>query len=485
MNIIGFIRYISPLFFPILLSLSSFCLLQPRMTITGRPFCSIRAAAPIILVFILLSSFAANAQKQWTLQEAIEYAIRNNITVKQTELSEKLSSTGYTQSKLALLPSVNASSSYTNNFGRSVDPFTYEFTNKEIQSANFSMSGNLAVFNGFQLMNGLMQSRYEYFADRENVARIKNDISLNVAASYLQVLYAQESLKAAADRVEAAKETRNRAKLMFEAGSMAQGGFLDAEAALAAEELGLINAQNVLKTALITLTQLLELPSDEGFGVSVPEVLVPESSALALKPDEIFSAAMKNLPEFRVSMWNIKSAEKGLSIARGIRMPRLSLLGSINSGYSSATRRLTGEKVSFNDQIDENYNKSVGLSLSIPIFNGWSANAGVSRSKINLENVKLSAQLTHNQVYKSVVQAHADANAALLRYDAAQKSMAAAGEALVYADKKFSAGLLSSVEFLNVRNNRTRAETDLIQAKYDLVFRIKVIDFYLGKPLQF
>lgn len=455
------------------------------MTLIGKPLRLNRAATSLILVLLLLSYLDGNAQKQWTLQEAIEYAIQNNITVKQTELSEKLSSTGFTQSKMALLPSVNASSSYSNNFGRSVDPFTYQFTNQEIQSANFSMSGNLAVFNGFQLMNSLMQSRYEYFSDRENVARIKNDISLNVAASYLQVLYAQESLKAATERVEAAKETRNRAKLMFEAGSMAQGGFLDAEAALASEELGLINARNALKTALITLTQLLELPSDEGFGLSVPDVLIPESTSLALKPDEIFASAIKTLPEFRVSMWNIKSAEKGLSIARGARMPRLSLVGSINSGYSSATKRLTGEKVSFNDQIDENYNKSVGLSLSIPIFNGWSANAGVSRSKINLENVKLSAQLTHNQVYKSVVQAHADANAAMLRYDAAQKSMAAAGEALVYADKKFNAGLLSSVEFLNVRNNRTRAETDLIQAKYDLIFRIKVIDFYLGKPLQF
>lgn len=455
------------------------------MTLIGKLLRLKRAITSIFLLLILLSSLEGNAQKQWTLQEAIEYAILNNITVKQTELSERLSATGFTQSKLALLPSVNASSGYSNNFGRSVDPFTYQFTNQEIQSANFSMSGNLAVFNGFQLMNSLMQSRYEYFSDRENVARIKNDISLNVAASYLQVLYAQESLKAATDRVEAANETRNRAKLLFEAGSLAQGGFLDAEAALASEELGLINARNALKTAMITLTQLLELPSDEGFALSVPEVLVPEAASLALKPDEIFAAAMKTLPEFRVSMWNIRSAEKGLSISRGARMPRLSLVGSVNSGYSSATRRLTGEKVSFNDQIDENYNKSVGLSLSIPIFNGWSANAGVSRSKVNLENVKLSAQLTHNQVYKSVVQAHADANAALLRYDAAQKSMTAASEALVYADKKFNAGLLSSVEFLNVRNNRTRAETDLIQAKYDLIFRIKVIDFYLGKPLQF
>jgi outer membrane protein len=301
----------------------------------------------------------------------------------------------------------------------------------------------------------------------------------------LQVLYGKEALKAAAQRVEAAVETRNRAKIMFENGMISQGNLLDAEAALAAEELAKLNADNVLVSAVINITQLLELNPSEGFEVAVPEVQIPDQSGMALAPEAIYEAAMKTLPEFKIAEFNIKSAEKSLSISRGGRYPRLNLFGSLNTGYSNARKRLSGERVSFGDQIDENYNKSLGLSLSIPIFNSWSAHSNVKRSKLGLENVKLNDQQTRNQVYKSIVQAHSDANSGLLRYNAAQKAAAAASEAYVYAEKKYNAGMLSSVEFLNIRNNKSRAETDLLQAKYDLIFRIKVIDFYLGRPLSF
>jgi len=444
---------------------------------------SVRAA--LCFVSMMLVSWGAAGQKVWTLQQSIDHAISNNITIRQTEISGEIAEINYTQSKMALLPSLNGSSSYSYNFGRSVDLFTYEFSTTEIQSANFSVSGNLPVFNGFQIQNTLARSKYEFLAGKENVRKIKNDISLNVAAAYLQVLYGKESLKAAAERVEAANETRNRAKIMFDNGMISQGNLLDAEAALAAEELAKLNADNILKSAVINIAQLLELNPSEGFEVAVPEVQIPDQSGAALTPEAIFEASLKTLPEFRIAEFNIRSAEKSLSIARGSRYPRLNLFGSLNTGYSNARKRLTGERVSFEDQLDENYNKSLGLSLSIPIFNSWSANSNVKRSKLGLENVKLNDQQTRNQVYKSIVQAHSDANSGMLRYNAAMKAAAAASEAYVYAEKKYNAGMLSSVEFLNVRNNKSRAETDLLQAKYDLIFRIKVIDFYLGRPLSF
>ena len=450
-------------------------------SIISLPFKSVT----ILALLITMAGKQAEAQKVWTLQQSIDHAISNNINIRQTEISSEIAEINYTQSKMALLPSLNGSSSYSYNFGRSVDFFTYQFSTTEIQSANFSVNGNLPVFSGFQLQNTLARSRYDYLAGKENVRKIKNDISLNVAAAFLQVLYGKEALKAAADRVESAVETRNRAKIMFENGMISQGNLLDAEAALAAEELAKLNADNVLVSAVINITQLLELNPSEGFEVAVPEVQIPDQSGMALAPDAIYEAAMKTLPEFKIAEFNIKSAEKGLSIARGGRYPRLNLFGSLNTGYSNARKRLSGERVSFDDQIDENYNKSLGLSLSIPIFNSWSAHSNVKRSRLGVENVKLNDQQTRNQVYKSVVQAHSDANSGLLRYNAAQKAAAAAAESYIYAEKKYNAGMLSSVEFLNIRNNKSRAETDLLQAKYDLIFRIKVIDFYLGRPLSF
>jgi len=443
---------------------------------------------PLYLLLFAFSAISAplSAQKTWTLQESINHALENNITIKQAELSTEISSINHMQNKAALLPSINCSSSYSYNFGRSVDVFTYEFETKEIRSANFSISGNLTLFNGFQLQNSLRQSKYEYMSGRENLQKIRNDISLNVAAAYLQVLYSREALKASQDRMNAATETRTRTRLMVEAGSMAQGNLLDAEAALAAEELAVITNENLLNSSLINITQLLELKSTDEYNVIDPVVDLPEQSAVLLSPDEIYKVALTNLPEFKAAEYDVLSAEKGLSIARGGRVPRLSLFGSINSGYSSSySNFITGEKVPFRDQLDENFNKSLGISLSVPIFNGWSAHSNVKRSKINLENVKYNDQLTRNQVYKSVVQAHSDATAAIKKYYASQKANEAAGESFIYAEKKYNVGMLSSIEFLNARNIKSKAESDFLQAKYDLIFRLKILDFYLGKPLAF
>jgi len=441
----------------------------------------------VILFFSLVIGISENAtaQKTWTLQECIAYALDHNILIKQSELSSKLSAINFDQSKAAFFPSINASTGYTYNFGKSVDPFTNVFTNQEVQSANISASGNLPIFNGFQIMNSLSQSKYEFLASNENLLKIKNDISLNVAAAYLQVLYAKEALKAVDDRMTAAVQNRDRTRIMVDAGSMAQGNLLDSEAALASEELARVNAENLLISAMISITQLLELKSTDDFAVADPVFDLPEQSALLVSADEIYATSLKTLPEFRASELNIKVAEKGLMISKGSRYPRLSLLGGLSTGYSNVARRFSGEDISFDDQMNENYNKYLGINLTIPIFNGWSTESSIRRSRINLENVKYNDQVTRNQAYKSIVQAHADAIAAQQKFNASQKAATSTKEAFTYAEKKYNVGLLSSIEFLNVRNTNSRTESDFLQAKYDLIFRLKVIDFYLGKPLLF
>lgn len=442
----------------------------------------------VLLIFVFSLFFIipnASAQKIWTLQECIAYALDNNITIKQSELSTKISDINYDQSKASFFPSINASSSYTYNFGKSVDPFTNVYTNQEVQSFSISASGSLPIFNGFQIMNSLSQSKYEYLASNENLLKIKNDISLNIAAAYLQVLYSKEALKAVDDRLEAAKQNRNRTKIMFDAGSMAQGNLLDADAALATEELAKVNAENQLTSSLITITQLLELKSISDFDVAQPLVEIPDQSSLSSTADEIYNTALKTLPDFRASELNIKVAEKGLAISQGSRYPRLSLIGGLSTGYSNVARRFSGGDISFDDQVNENYNKYLGLSLSIPLFNGWSTESNIKRSKINLENVRYNDQLIRTQAYKSIVQVHADAISARQKYNASEKASSASKEAFIYAEKKYNVGMLSSIEFLNITNTTNKAESDFLQAKYDLIFRLKVIDFYLGKPLTF
>ncbi len=476
----------------------------------------IRRSRIFFVTCITLLSFLpgiARSQSAWGLRQCVEYAIKNNIQLKQTVLNSELSKSYYIQSQANLLPTLNGSASHNYNFGRSVDQVSYTYTTQQIQSNNFSLSTGLTLFSGFRLMNQLQQSRLDYIASQYDIKKITNDVSLNVVAAYLQVLYAEESVASAKDRVEAASKQRDRTKLMVDAGNIAQGGLLDADALLSSEQLAQITAENQLASATLTLTQLLELDSVADFKIERPPVTLPDQSILASSDLDIYALALKTLPEVRTAEYRLKSAEKGLAVARGGLYPSLTLFGSLNTGYSSVTQRLAGqpqfvglfpnglftsggdsvlepfyssafEKTPFHTQLNDNLGKSIGFTLSIPLFNGLSTQMGIRRAKINVLNTRYTQDLTLKQVYKSIQQARLDAVSSLNRFTAATKNFEAQTLALEYAEKKFNVGLLSSVDIINTRNNKSKAESDLLQAKYDLIFKIKILEFYAGKPLD-
>ena len=451
-------------------------------------------------------------QQAWSLQQCVEYALKNNISVKQSEISVEQSKISVQQKKWQMLPSINGSVSNNYNFGRSVDPTTYRYTNEQIQSANFSLSSNLTIFNGLQLQNELRQSQLDYMAGTYDLQKIKNDISLNVTSAFLQVLYAKEQLLSARNRSEQSFKERDRTKALTDAGSLTQGNLLDAEAQLANDELTVINTENQFIIANLTLAQLLELEPADSMTVAEPAMTFPDVSILSQSAEQVFQMAEQTLPELKGNIYKLQSAKKGLAIAKGGRLPRLSMFGSISTGYSSAAQQLVGsgeylglfpngnvtatgetvlapvysfetEKTSFDSQWDNNQNKALGFSLSIPIFNGWSTGSNISRAKLNLKNTEYGTELTRKQVYKSIQQAYADAIGGQKKFAAAQKSRDALLSAFSYTEKKYNAGLISSLDFLTVKNNLAKAESDFIQAKYDYIFRVKVLDFYAGKPL--
>ncbi len=469
-----------------------------------------------ILFCFLLLPFVSQAQtKVWGMQDCIEYALDNNIPVKQTELNSEVQRINNKQYKLSQLPTLNGSASHNYNFGRSVDPFTYDFTNSEIQSSNLSLNANLTIFNGLTLRHEIKQSNFDYLAGMEDLDRAKNELTVNVASAYLAVIYATENKMLAEKRLSSAKESRDRTKKLVDAGSVAQGSFYDEESAVATEELNLVQAENAHLSAVIDLMQLMNLDYSPEFTVESPKVELPDQSALALSAQEVYDVATATLPELRSSAYKVQSAESGLSARKGGRYPRLSIFGSLNTGYSSLTQRPVGspvfggysptqyvtsggdqvlqpyytgveyDKVNRFDQFEDNYNKSVGVSLSIPIFNGWSTEANVQRSKINLENARYNDELTRQDLYKKVVQAHANALSSQKRYEAAERSKVAMNESFGYAQKRYELGALSSIEFLKSRDNLDAAESEFLQAKYEFIFRIKALDYYLGRPLVF
>lgn len=468
----------------------------------------------ILLLLVMIGPSLSFAQKVWSLKECVDYALKNNIQIKQSEIYSELAATGQTQDFFNLFPSLNGSSSYSYNSGRSVDPTSYQFTTQNIQSANLSLNANVILFSGFQLQNTLKQSKLNYMSSKYDLDKITNDVSLNVAAAYLQVLYSREQLTFSNNRVDAAKKQRDRSKILVDAGTLPQGSLLDAESQLAGEELTKVTAENALISSYLTLTQLLELDSIGDFKVEDPKVDIPDKGSLALSVNEIYNTALTTQPEIKSADYKIQSAEAGLAISRGARSPRISIFSSLSTSYSSEAQRTVGspvfigfnptgavtstgedvlspsyiynyEKTPLSDQFDQNFYKSVGLSLNIPIFNGLSATTNIKRAKLNLENAKYSSEFTKNQLYKSIQQAQADALAALNKYSASEKSSLAQSENFKYVEKKFNAGLITSLDIVTARNNLTKAESDLLQAKYDFIFRLKVLDFYQGKPLMY
>ena len=466
----------------------------------------------LLLSFVFLTVMTANSQetKVWTLEECIDYALENNLNVKKQALSIDYQNELLKQSQLEILPSVNGFVSHGYNWGQRIDPFTNEFATDRVRSNNLYLSADLNLFSGLQQLNKVKKNKLELMAAQYDADSYKDEISINVATAYLQMLFYMESVGIAKNQLGITDLQVNRTKKLVEAGTLAKGDLLTIEAQQASEELSLINAQNNLELARLTLTQLLEIPSPEGFEIEEPELGLIESPESFLSPEKIYTTALDLRPEIKSAAVKVESSERDLSIARGTLYPRLSLSGSWGSGYSGANKvgkdpfttsvpfgyTESNETVYFNrtdyqsysakafsDQLNDNMNETVGLNLNIPIFNGWRSRSSIAQAKIGIANANLDLQLKKNNLYKTIQQAYNDASSALNKHKASLKKVEATSEAFKYSEQKFNVGLINSVDYNNAKKENNNALSELVQSKYDFVFRMTVIDFYLGKPL--
>lgn len=465
---------------------------------------------------ITLIGFSANAQSTWTLQQCIDRALQYNLQIRQSELSEDLAKAQVEQSTASFFPSINGSAGQNYYFGRSIDPYTNSYTTQQVQSNSFSVSGSMPLFEGLQMQNTLKQSKLNYMSSQFDLKKIKNDISLNVVSDYLSVLYNQELMAVSSSQVDASAIQRDKMKRMYELGSVNKGNYLDMESQLATDQLRLIQSQSQFDQAVLSLTQLLELDTVKGFVVQKPDVIVPAVDAAAFNTEVVYASALTNQPEIKSSEYKVASAEKGLSIAKGYRYPRINLSGSISTSYSTSSKQIEsftygvptstfsgftsgGDSVylvspnvtpvygetPFSKQFNDNLGKSVGINLSLPIFNGWQTRTGVKRARINLEQTRLTHELTKKTLYKSVQQAVADAAAAQRKYEAGQRNVDALTESFNFNEQRLNLGLISTYDYLQAKNNLAKAQADLLQAKYEFIMRLKILDFYQGKPLTF
>jgi len=465
----------------------------------------------LFISFIMLFISQLNAQKNWTLQECIEYAHEHNIQVKQQKLSTEINETTLKESKLDALPSLNAGASHNFSYGRALDETTYEYTeNQEVQSSNFSVNSSVTLFQGFQKWNRIKQNKFLLKSELANLEQLKNDISLNVASAYLQILFNKELVEVSQNQLEITQQQIERTQKLVEAGSLARGSLLEIKSQAANEELNLVNAQNQLETSFLNLTQLLELDSIGNFDIVRPDFSEIDKDLPLKSVDSIFSAAAEVLPRVESAEYNLEAKEKALDVAKGGLSPSLSLSFAYGSRYSSIRNKLTGyneetipigETVSgegviatqrfptysdyaFSDQIQDNANTSIMLSLSIPIFNGLKANYSVDNARVSKLNAEYSLESTKNNLYKDIQSARSDALSAWKKYEAAKKTVKSMEESFKYTKQKFEVGLVNSVEYNTAKNNLTKAKSDLLQAKYEYIFKTRILDFYQGKQLE-
>jgi outer membrane protein len=451
----------------------------------------------LILIFSMLLSSQGLIFSQpriWSLEECIIYAIENNIQIKQQILQTKYQKNALDLAKLKLLPSLNGSASHNYSFGRALDETTYQFTDQQnVQSNNFYLGGSLTLFKGLQNYNSIQKNNYELLAGEQDLQNIKDNIALSVALDYLQILLNKELVVVTENQFQITKQQIEKTRKLVDAGSVARGNLLQIEAQAAQEELQYINTRNQLDISFLNITQLLELSTPENFEIITPSITIDTNGIITGNIEEIYTEAVATRPEIKSSELKLTASEYDMKIAKGGRSPQLTMNHSFSTGYSDIRKKLLGVdpvtgaiygKYSFIDQFNDNINYGIGFSLNIPILNGWQINKSIANSRLGIESNRYALEGTKKQLYKNIQKAYTDAIAALKKHNASIKAVTAAEESFRYTEQKFDVGMVTPVDYNAAKTQLLNAQSDMAQAKYEFIFKTKVLDFYRGIPLN-
>ena len=435
----------------------------------------------LFLLILCINSvvLTTNAQKLWTLEDCINYALENNIQVKRQKLVSDIADNNYLQSKAEVLPNLNAGLGHSFNSGRALDQTTYQYYTQNFQTGNLGVQSSMTLFNGLQKYNNIKRNEFNLMKSLKDVEKIQNDISLNIATAYLQILFNQEILDIASAQMEVTLQQIEKTKKLVEVGNVAKSELLNIQAQAASEKVNYINAKNELELSYLTLTQLLDLDSIGDFSIATPAELDVDTLEVLLTIDDTYNNALEYLPQIRSAEYFLKSNEKSLQMAKGQLYPSLNLQAQYYSSYSNIADD------NYRLQLENNQYKYINFGLNIPIFNRLSVKTAISNAKINVLDAQFALEQEKQILYKEIQQAHADASAALEKYNSSREAVVYNEESFKYTTQKFEVGLVSSIDYNIAKNNFLVAKSNMLQAKYEYIFKTKVLDFYTGKPIVF
>ncbi|MGL2987359.1 TolC family protein [Flavobacterium sp. RSSA_27] len=444
------------------------------------------------LVFFLFASVVGTAQtKTWTLEECVKYAIENNISIKNTELDIKTAEINKKGAVGNFIPSLNANSSHSWNIGLNQDITTGLLRNQTTQFSSLSATVGVDIYKGLQNQNTLRRANLAIVASKYQLLKMQEDIALNVANAFLQVLFNKENLKVQNEQLAISEKQLARSEELVKAGSIPRGDVLDIKANVATNKQNVITAENALLISKLSLAQLLQLKDFYDFDVVDSDNIKDENNILAQPATAIYDKAKDSRTELKIAKTNLEVAQKDLQIAKGAFQPTLQGFYNYNTRIAYADRiglDQNGNPVSrpplpFWDQFRDNKGQAFGAQLSIPIFNGWSVKNNVERNKVNLEKSKIALEQQELDLQRNVYTAFTDAKGALKTHESAIVSLESRQEAFNYAKERYAVGMMNSFDFNQAQTLLTNAQSEVIRTKYDYIFKIKILEFYFGIPI--
>lgn len=430
------------------------------------------------LLFMLSLGFSANAQvKNWTLLECVDYALKNNISIKQSELDLKVSDVEKLEAIGNFLPNISGSANYGINTGANINPTTNQFENESFRSASANVNTGINLFNGLLNWKTMQRAKLNKLANTYKLDKMKDDIALSVANSYLQILFNKEQLKVLVNQNKITKENLKRTKELIQAGTLPAGDIYDLNATDASQEQQIIVAENTLMISKLALAQTLLLEDYANFDVAVEEMAIPETQILMQTPEAIIQKAKEVVNDIKIAQSNVDLAKKDIEITRSGYLPTLSGFASYNTRWSESI------PIGFVDQLSIFDGTNIGIQLNVPILNGFATRSRVMRSKISHEKTKLLLNQADLDLERTVFQAYYDLKTAKAAYEAALKTSEARKFAQGFSKERYDVGLLNSFDYSQALLAYENAQSEVLRTKYDYIFKIKLLEFYFGIPI--
>jgi outer membrane protein len=468
----------------------------------------------------------SQAQEEWDLRRCVEYAIANNISTKQADVQRRISDLLYKQGKKAWVPTADFNTNTGYQFGRSIDPTTNLFTNQQLLFQGFQFNTNVTIFNWNRITNTMLASKYEAEAALADVERNKNDLALNVATAYLTALLSKVQVDIVEVQVKQSQSQLNDTRKRVEAGTVPELNAVDLEAQLARDSSSLITAQSTYELNLLSLKALLALDAGAPFAISVPPVdRIPVDPIAELEPEMVYQMALQNQPVIKANDLRKKSLEYNIKSAKAGLYPSFFAFGGLASNFASSNRKITGANflgynapnpangavnvngtlvpiqspnvqitqgnknfgelwTGWGTQMSNNFRQNIGVGISIPILGGWQSRTNYERAKLNLANAELVIDQGNLQLKNNIYNAYTSAVAAMQKYNAARSSVSAAERSYNFTLRRYELGLLSTLELITSQTNLTRSKIDMVNAQFDYVFRMKVLEFYKGQGIK-